>query len=127
MSIRGKFATRTKSKKESAMKNKYNACIIALLIPLCIIPLILFIINLFFFIADLQVPAHAHLVRGLKYSAKGNYESAIKAYDKAIKIKNNCASAYALRSEAYRAQGKNIESDKDWGKANELRKAQKAQ
>ena len=101
-----------------------NALHIVLLI-LCIISLILFVINLCLFILDLQVPSHAHLVRGLKNSAKNDYERAIKAYDKALKIKDDYASAYALRSEAYRALGKDIKSDDDWDKASQLRKSKK--
>ena len=99
-----------------------NALHIVLLI-LCIIPLILFFVNLWFFIIDPQVPAHTYLVRGLKYSALGDYDNAIKAYDKAIKIKPDYASAYALRAESYRANKQNGLSDDDWVKANELRKA----
>ena len=111
------------------MKNQHNVRNIVLLI-LFIIPLVLFIINLCFFIVDLQVPPHVHLVRGLKYSAKGDYDSAIKAYDEAIEIKPDYASAYALRSESYRAKDKDKDKDKDaqsnadWDKASELRKAQ---
>ena len=104
------------------MKNQHNVRNIVLLI-LFIIPLVLFIINLCFFIVDLQVPPHVHLVRGLKYSATGNHDKAIKAYTKAIKIKPDYVSAYALRAESYRANKQNGLSDDDWVKASELRKA----
>ena len=108
------------------MQGLRNVLHIVLLI-LCIISLVLFVINLCFLILDLQVPAHAHLARGLKYSAKNDYGRAIKAYDEALKVKDDYASAYALRSEAYRALDKNTKSDDDWNKANELRKPQKVQ
>ena len=66
--------------------------------------------------------ANAHLMRGLKHYAKGNYEDANEAYNKAIEIKPDYASAYALRAEAYRAKGDNESAKADLAIANALRK-----
>ena len=95
-------------------------------IALIIIFLILIIDPLTFFLADLQTQpdANAHLMQGLKHYEKGEYAEAIEEYTKAITIKLNYAKVYALRGEAYRAQGEDEKSDRDLKLAKALREGQ---
>ena len=97
----------------------YHIALIIILLTLIIGPLTFFLANL-----QTQPDANAHLMRGLKHYANGEYDKAIDAYTKAIKIKPDDASAYVLRAESHRANKQNGLSDDDWVKANELRKAQ---
>ena len=119
--------------KEKKWKSPMKVLSIGLLVVLCFSLLLLFIVNLISFGLDLQVSSHTYLIRGMKYSAKDNYDKAIEAYSKAINRMPNDASAYALRAEAYRAKYKDNDNqaedaqskaEADWDKANELRKAQ---
>ena len=73
---------------------------------------------------QVQPDANAHLMQGLRYSAKGDYDNAIEAYTKAIEIKPGYVPAYALRGLEYSAKGDDDQSNADWAKANALRKAQ---
>ncbi len=108
------------SSRKNLIKFQYIIAIIALLI-LCLL--------LFLYLVDLQkepeVPeVKVHLMSGLEFSEKGDYDNAIASYTKAIEIKRDYAKAYALRGEAYRAKGEDDQSNKDWGIVNALRKAQ---
>ena len=88
--------------------------------------LCLIVLGMFLFLVYLQKQpdASAYLVLGLKFSAKGDYDKAIEKYTYAIKIKPDYAKAYALRAEAYRANGDDKESNKDLGIAKALRGGQ---
>ena len=89
-----------------------------------IVSIIIFVFFIFLILSlvDLreQPNANAHLMRGLQFSASGDYDKAIEAYDKAIKIKPDYAKAYALRGEAHRATGNDEHSKSDLAISNAL-------
>ena len=68
--------------------------------------------------------ANAHLMRGLKHYAKGNYEDANEAYKKAIELNPNFAPAYALRGLEHSAKDDDKQSNADWNEAKKHRKEQ---
>ena len=74
----------------------------------------------FLTLIELYPNANAHLMRGLQFSASRDYDKAIEAYDKAIKIKPDYAKAYALRGEAHRATGDDEHSKSDSAISNAL-------
>ena len=115
------IASEENSEQEQKKRKSPMKFLSIVLLVLCSLLLFLFIINLISFSLDLQVSSHTYLIRGMKYSAKGNYDKAIEAYTRAIEMKADYASAYALRAEAYRTEGKNNLSSADWTKAKEIR------
>ena len=115
------IASEENSEQEQKKRKSPMKFLSIVLLVLCSLLLFLFIINLISFSLDLQVSSHTYLIRGMKYSAKGNYDKAIEAYTRAIEMKVDYASAYALRAEAYRTEGKNNLSSADWTKAKEIR------
>ena len=118
------IASEENSEQEQKKRKSPMKFLSIVLLVLCSLLLFLFIINLISFSLDLEVSSHTYLIRGMRYSAKGNYDKAIEAYGKAIDRKPDYVSAYALRAEVHRAKNKDEESQTDWDKANELRKAQ---
>ena len=60
--------------------------------------------------------------RGDSYAEEGLYERAIQEYDEAIRLERDHARAYYHRGLAYEALGKTIEAERDFAKANELRR-----
>jgi tetratricopeptide (TPR) repeat protein len=59
--------------------------------------------------------------RGNAYLAKGQYDAAIKDYDKSIELKPRYANAYDNRGKAYRAEGRYDEAIRDYDKAIRLK------
>ena len=110
-----------RSSRQTSRKGRYITSIISL-----ILIVLLIFLGMVFFLADLQgqPDAKAHLLRGLEYSEKGEYDNAIASYTKAIDIERDYSKAYALRGAAYRAKGDDERSDADWAIANALRKTQ---
>ena len=107
--------------RQTPIKWRYIASIVSLILIalLILLGIVLFLVNL-----RVQPDANAHLMQGLRYSAKGDYDNAIEAYTKAIEIKPGYVPAYALRGLEYSAKGDADQSNADWFKANALRKAQ---
>ena len=107
--------------RQTPIKWRYIASIVSLILIalLILLGIVLFLVNL-----QVQPDANAHLMQGLRYSAKGDYDNAIEAYTKAIEIKPGYVPAYALRGLEYSAKGDDDQSNADWAKANALRKAQ---
>ena len=97
----------------------YHIALIIILLTLIIGPLTFFLANL-----QTQPDANAHLMRGLKHYANGEYAKAIEEYTKAITIKPDYTKVYALRGEAYRVQGEDGKSNRDLGLAKALREGQ---
>ena len=93
-------------------------------ICIVLVPVLLALLILLVTPLSSQPDANAHLMRGLKYAAEGDYAGAIEEYTKAIKIKPDYAKAYALRGEAHRAKGEDDQSNKDWGMVKALREGQ---
>ena len=110
-----------RSSRQTSINWLYIAFIVSLILIalLILLGIVLFLVNL-----QVQPDANAHLMQGLRYSAKGDYDNAIEAYTKAIEIKRDYAKAYALRGAAYRAKGDDERSDEDWAIAGALRKTQ---
>ncbi len=61
--------------------------------------------------------------RGNAYLAMGQYDAAIRDYDKSIKLKPWYANAYDNRGKAYRAEGRYDEAIRDYDKAIKLKPA----
>jgi len=59
--------------------------------------------------------------RGNAYLAMGQYDAAIKDYDKSIALKPRYANAYDNRGKAYRAEGRYDEAIRDYDKAIKLK------
>ena len=68
-----------------------------------------------------EVLADAYLDRGSDFLAKGNYDRAIEAYDKAIELKPDFADAYSNRGAAYAKKGDYPRTVADYDKAIELK------
>ena len=68
-----------------------------------------------------EASADAYLNRGADFLSKGNYDLAIKAYDKAIELKPDFAVAYSNRGEAYAKKGDYPRAVADYDKAIELK------
>jgi tetratricopeptide (TPR) repeat protein len=59
--------------------------------------------------------------RGKAYRSKGQYDAAIKDYDKAIELKSDCAEAYYNRGNALNSEGQYDAAIRDYDKAIELK------
>ena len=68
-----------------------------------------------------EVSADIYLNRGDAFLGKGNYDRAIRAYDKAIELKPDFAVAYSNRGEAYAKKGDYPRAVVDYDKAIELK------
>ena len=64
-----------------------------------------------------ELTANYYLKRGNAFAAKGQYDQAIKDYNKAIQIDPNYEPAYNNRGNAYKEKGKYDEAKKDYKKA----------
>ncbi len=107
--------------RQTPIKWRYIVSIVSLILIalLILLGIVLFLVNL-----QVRPDANAHLMQGLRYSAKGDYDNAIEAYTKAIEVKPGYIPAYALRGLEYSAKGDDDQSNADRAKANALRKAQ---
>ena len=71
--------------------------------------------------AEISIVAEAYNNRGLVYSHKGEYDCAIKDFDKAIELKSDYAGAFNNRGVNYRHKSKYGCAIKDFDKAIELK------
>ena len=67
--------------------------------------------------ADAIIEARTYVDKGVQYFALGQYEKAIKSYDKAIRLNPKTANAYNKRGVAYQSLGQYDKAIQDYDEA----------